>query len=1489
MLRFKLFVSSPGDVALEREIARKCAQRLAHEFADRVQLESYFWEYEPMDFSAGYQPQIPRASDFDVVVCIFFSRLGTPVTIEGTTYPSGTAYELIEAKTTKEARLRAGEERGPHILVYKNRTEIRVPAIATAESVKTKWELRRLNRFLAEQTRSGNEFVGALNAYSDTAEFEEKFESKLRRLIEARVAAAGGGRADVGKSPRKKGANPYRGLFAFEFEDAPTFFGRVSATGDVIRAFQNQAAERRHRSVLIVGSSGSGKSSLARAGVAPMLVRPNVIPDVGLWRRAVMKPRDAGDLFVALAEALLHEHALPELARDAMNAERLADRLRASPDAAAEIVRGALAVAAVSEQSRRTRGLERQVAEFAAKGYANDAERRQKALQEGLPIPAGRLVLLVDQFEEVFTRKTPPTDLERFTACLRRLADGTDGPAFVIMTLAAAFQGLAAGDLNLRELTKLDGVYSLPPPTEEEFAQMIRLPALAAGIRFEVRDGVSLDERILRDARDQTDCLPLVEFCLEELTNRCRDQPELTFAEYERLGTISGVLTKQANETVARLGDGPRNAVDDVLRALISPDPSNSGAAVRRTALWQEAASTPDAEALTTALVRARLLVESETSGQRSVTVVHEALLRHWEPAKKWIGADENQEFLRRRERLERSHRTWADAPPRKRRGFLIPSGVQLAEAQDLLKRHPRAFSGMKDFVRDSVWEDRKRRVAFIALAAAAVVVAFSFYAYYSVQRVRDAKASQLLAESQRALDRSDYARAEIAAAGSLTFRDHPRARELLLRARSGGVKLVSNSFSQGEAKFSTVSRDGDYCAYVVYDAHGTPTALAVASLKDYGEKWRLDIGDVPDCVAFSERAGEREVAVAGTDHSIEIWRLAEGKPAERKRRIAPAQDAPGLPTKRIPSMAFHPTKSQLAFCSDDKRLCLWDYASEFPKLLWERTGAHGTAVHGIAFDAEGALLASGGGDYLVKVWDVAAAVKGYASEAADETSRIEPLYALEGHTDSVFAVAFSPDGRRLASGGYDRLIRIWDLENVIVPWAPPNEAERVSLEEAPSAANHPTMIALNGHTGTVLALDFSDDGTLLLSGGNDRTARLWQVIGGGALVATFDAACGDVESASLETFGDRVAFGGHLGWSQWSVSGQSGLVKLWSEGATVGALAFDAHGASIATGGSDGLVRIWTRNESGFALPERLDPDLEGEYINGLAFSPDGLWLAGAGEGATIHLWACEDNWRKLRPDYDSGRLRHDGPIWGLAFSPDSDWLASSNADEDICIKRWSVGDDWSLINRSDPAQFAVYALAIDPQERWIATADADAVLARRGVEDLKVIEPKLVTATQGETNLWSIAVCPEPLCLFTGGGDGHVYRWTPGEREASHTTSDEDATVNHVINSVSFSRRFGYVAAAGDGSSVEIYDRDLRKIFSLAGHDGTIWMVAFDPEGERLAYGGSDGFVRVWEIEKANQVLTEADPAYLYSESVRHTGLALDDAEIVAVDATP
>ncbi|MEI9994233.1 MAG: TIR domain-containing protein [Rhizomicrobium sp.] len=800
---------------------------------------------------------------------------------------------------------------------------------------------------------------------------------------------------------------------------------------------------------------------------------------------------------------------------------------------------------------------------------------------------------------------------------------------------------------------------------------------------------------------------------------------------------------------------------------------------------------------------------------------------------------------------------------------------------------------------RDAEAKRARLRLQFAgALAVVAVILGVIFY--FLRANTLDARSSQFIAEAGSELFQRDYAKAEIAAAEALTYRDTDAARKLLLAARLGGVSSVARSAKDLTSELNVFSSDGGVVAAVTRGASGV--TISVLSPSDKKLLWRITLpsaAGVPDSIAFSEhKYGNRQIAAAWPENDaktfhVGVWNLPDGRPTGQMRELTTGTET-GRHDKRIPSMAFSPGRPWLATGGEDSKLMLWDLSLERPRLIWEQDNTHFPDVHGIAFNADGTLLASAGGDYLANIWktvDMTGA--NYDPHAPYEAHTIKPVFTLTGHNDSVFVVAFGPDGCHLtpasnqvtppgdkppapltfdggckiASGGYERTIRIWDL---------------TQLKD-----NQPQTVAtLSGHDGTILALAFSDDGKFLTSGASDGAADLWDATAG-RLLDKFKPDDEAVRSVSTPRFETGVHIGSEKGWSVWSVQGSSLVARLWNGSATIGVLAFDPTGEFLAASGvnDDGRIRVWNRSNR---LVYLLDPGAPGEYINGVVFSPDRRWIVAGGGKGTIHVWdRTKPGWQKVPGTEDV--MKHGGFVWGLCFDSRSSQLASSNQSPDVKIKRWRTSD-WSMIDQTKPGQLvdSVYALVCDPVSGRIVAGDSKARVAVRDAGLGTTAET--INVTQGEVNVWSLALADTPHSILSGNSDGHVYRWVPPDagwagpnKGEKIGTSSDDAKVNPTINSVAYDAKHGWVAAGGVGPSVELYDiKDLHHLRSLSGHDGTIWWVTFDPQGTRLAYGGLDGIVRVVDLEAMLRLDTDS-PADIYRDSQRETGLTVEGDTIL------
>lgn len=519
------------------------------------------------------------------------------------------------------------------------------------------------------------------------------------RLI-AEVVFADGYRPGASVPGSWSGDQPYIGLKSFAAEHAPLFFGRSRVIAEVLAALRMQSDSGRSL-VLISGSSGCGKTSLVEAGVVPLLTQAGGFQGrqaLSVARLDLARCR-GGDLESALV--------------DALGQWRLQQR--------EVFVRGELPIDAAAWKAQRC----------AVKARIEDAFTRHR---EGQSRAAAQsfLLLVVDHLEAAVAGPAWSEEEQRSLGAALSALCGCPRVAVLAVTRSDFYPRLIDSLPELAELKAGHGQIDLLPPRPGEIAQIIRAPAALAGIHFDVDvdSGARLDD-VLRDAAaGQPDALPLLAHALHALHESRLSGGLMSFECYRAFGGLEGALAHRAEHSFQTLPAAAQSRLGAVLAALTVVSIDSAATTARRAR--RECFPDKPANQLIDAFVDVRLFVAELSNGEPVFGVAHEALLRQWPRAARWIA--DNRELLQARERLRESARRWAD--DERSPDLLLNPGRPLDEARRVLRRVPAQLEPCeRAFVLASESAHRRRRrrrwgslAALSASLAAALLLGFQAY-----------------------------------------------------------------------------------------------------------------------------------------------------------------------------------------------------------------------------------------------------------------------------------------------------------------------------------------------------------------------------------------------------------------------------------------------------------------------------------------------------------------------------------------------------------------------------------------------------------------------------------------------------------------------------------------------------------------------------------------------------------------------------------------
>lgn len=726
----RIFLSSPSDVLPERNRAEAIIRKISAELPD-IELEAVRWEDSYYTADKSFQVQIDRPSDCDLVVCLFWSRLGSelpPVfNRRDGSGRTGTEWEFEEAMEAA----RKSEPATPDLLVYKKTVE---PQFKASEAELGLAQKRALDAFWMRWFHDEDgHFVAGFDMFASADEFADKFEKHLREWLRRRTD---GNSWDIATR-----GSPFRGLAPFDEAHTSVFFGRSTMIKRLAARLRSAAADG-FPLVFVLGASGSGKSSLVRAGLIPHLRIAGVTePLVARWRRAVTTPDSLsrlgeGNLLAGLVALLQGDGVLPELKQgDFANPEQLASLLAASPESATVSLLGAL--------------------DRWASAVQTDEGHAQR--------PVTGLILVLDQFEEIFKLE----DAERAALARAVSALVETGRVWLVATMRSDFYQALQGAPDWLALRERGRSFDVTAPSAADIREIVLAPTLAAGLRYEESGARSLAEDLEREAA-APGVLPMLQSALEELFNE-RDVASglMTLASYDRLGGVQGVLAERAERVFGELDSQAQGALSEVLGKLADFDTeAGHESPVARAAQLSDFGDDTPARRMGDRLLAERLLLpisdisdagenKEFTAWSGHVRVAHESLFLRWPRAQEQLAADRADLELRRRLNGDAANHVAAGAKDAKTARTLLLDGLRLAEGRDLLKRRPDLLTAdARRFIADSDRQAKaKSRRAWTI--AASLIVAFGLIAIYAGWSASRAQSNLRLAQGtvDRVLD----------------------------------------------------------------------------------------------------------------------------------------------------------------------------------------------------------------------------------------------------------------------------------------------------------------------------------------------------------------------------------------------------------------------------------------------------------------------------------------------------------------------------------------------------------------------------------------------------------------------------------------------------------------------------------------------------------------------------------------------------------------
>jgi len=1160
---------------------------------------------------------------------------------------------------------------------------------------------------------------------SALGEFGEKYIETVPKLGYRFVAKVTDLSADIPDE-----ACPWVGLESFGERQAEIFYGREYETEVLATRL------RKDNFIALVGASGTGKSSLARAGLVPAV--RSITADSRRWDVKVFPPSNSP--LIKLASVLLEAGEEPQSNKEI---EELVGRLRENP---------ASLIAHI---------------------------RNKKA---GIVSP---VLLVIDQFEEIFTADIDPAEKNSFVASLLSLISSPNPDILVILTLRTDF--LARLENEYPELWRFvsEHLYWVRELSTENLRRAIEEPAKRVGL--ELDDG--LVEEILKDLKGSAAALPLLSHTMAELF-KLRQRRRLTFRAYQDVGRVQGAISQHANAVYKRLSRPEQSIARRLLIMLtgVGPKPEND---VRRRLplkdLMSGVGQSLELGRVVRELTYERLLTtstEHEPSGPDEgawrtwVEISHEALIQNWPLLATWLNRERHTLHV-----FNRLHSVATEWDISRDRGLLYRGHTLESALQERNGYWEFASDVHKEFLRQSEKAERRRKITKGVLVAAGLILCLWVIAFWL--RLQNTREQRDLADSLRR------------AADSISQLPYDPELSLLLAIESANKAMtVQTESALRQALAASHVR-------AVYRGHGSQVIsvdrspdgkfLLTAGLDSEAFIWDITTGQIvkkfgghPEGISWADYCPDGSQIVTGSsDGAVRVWDVSTVRLLKELRGHK-------VPNKNAVNHAIcGPDGSSVIEAGEDGLALIWDLQTEKVKGVLR---GHTDYINTVTQSPDGKFIATASADNTARVWDA---------------TSTDQVVILKGHTRTLLNVAFSADSKRIVTTSSDRTARIWKVGE----WT----------EE----------LVLSGHSLQVNSAVFSPDGRFVLTSSKDGTARIWDANSGKELLQLLGHASA-INTAIFGADGNEIyTASGDFTVRRWAFPSTKTQTTIQSPSGAMYSVAFSPDGRKVVTAGDKNVAVIWD-----VLMGSEIKSLPHSTSVRAAVFSTDGNIIATAGDDGIGRIWDLntERQPRELRGHVDA--------IYSIALNADGTMAVTASKDK--TVKVWDLNTGRNIQTFSDGG-LEIYRAAFSPDGTLVATAGQDKKVRVWSIStggkllewNVKTREITSVTFSPDGKNV--LAACLD--------GTARVWNIAEGEPASSDKALVVLRGHEKGLNSAEFSPNGLIVMTASDDHTVRLWELGTgRTLFQLAEHAAPVKGAAFSPDGQLLAVADSAGKVGVY-----------------------------------------